>query len=79
MINSDNITSGEIKSRISAGNKSFYGLGQFRIRPTNKEVKIQIHKTMVKSVVGYVTEIWCERKMNMQRLNTRERVIVRML
>jgi hypothetical protein len=44
VINSDNITSGEIKSRISAGNKRFYGLGQFRIRPTSKEVKIHIHK-----------------------------------
>jgi len=57
-INSDNITSGEIKLRISAGNKRFCGLGQFRIRPTSKEVKNQTHKTMLKSVVGYVTEIW---------------------
>jgi hypothetical protein len=50
-----------MKSRISAGNKRFYGLGKFKIRLTNKEVKIQIHKTMVKLAVGYVTEIWCER------------------
>jgi hypothetical protein len=62
VINSDNIKSGEIESRISAGNKRFYGLGQFRIRSTSKEVKIQIHKTMVMSVVGYVTDIWCERE-----------------
>ena len=58
VINSDNITSEEIKSGISAGAKRFYGLGQFRVRPTSTEVKIQIHKTMVKSVVGYVIEIW---------------------
>jgi hypothetical protein len=45
MINSDNVTSGEIKSRISAGNKRFYG-------PTSIEVKIRINKMMVKSVVG---------------------------
>jgi len=48
------------KLRISVGNKRFYGLGQFRIRPTSKEVTIQIHKTMVKSAVGNVTEICCE-------------------
>ena len=59
LINSDNIISGEIKSRISAGNRLFHGLGQiFRLRPVSTEVRTQIHKTMVKSVVGYVTEIW---------------------
>jgi hypothetical protein len=72
LINSDNITSGVIKSRISAGNKCFYKLVHFRIRPKSTEVKIQIHKTMVKSIIGYVTEIWCvrEREMDMERLNT---------
>jgi hypothetical protein len=52
-INSKYLISDEIKSRIPAGNRSFYHLRQiFRSRAISKAVKIQICKTMVKPVVA---------------------------
>ena len=44
LINSINLISDEIKSRITAGNRCFYNLRQiFRSRTMSKAVKIKIH------------------------------------
>ena len=54
LINSKNLTSDEIKSRIAASNRCFYSRRQiFRSRAMSKAVKIKIYKTTVKPVVVY--------------------------
>jgi hypothetical protein len=59
LINSINLISVEIKSRITADNRCFYSLKLiFRSRTKSKAVKIKIHKTMVKPVAVYGSETW---------------------
>jgi hypothetical protein len=43
----------------------------------NKAVKIKIYKTMVKPVPGYRSETWAVTEMDMKRLDTCERKILR--
>ena len=77
-INSKYLISDEIKSRIPAGNRCFYHLRQiFRSIAMSKAVKIQICKTMVKPVVVYGSETWTVTEMDMKRLGTWERKILR--
>jgi hypothetical protein len=77
LINSKNIISKEIKSRIITGNRCFYSLGQIFISTaTSKSVKLK-YKTMVKSTAVYGSETWPLTKMERKRLNTWERKILR--
>jgi hypothetical protein len=56
LINSENVISHEIKSKISASNRGFYSLRQiFGSRAMRKAVKIKVYKMMVKSV-KYILE-----------------------
>jgi hypothetical protein len=78
LINSVNLISDEIKSRITAGNRCLYSLRQiFRTRTMSKAVKINIHKTMVKPVAVYGSETWVMTEMDMNRLGTGENKILR--
>ena len=77
MINSK---SEEIKSRIAEGNICVYNLGQlFRSRAMSKAVKIKINKMMVKLVVMCGNETWPVKEMDMKRLNTWEKKILRVI
>jgi hypothetical protein len=56
----------------------FYSLGQiFRHRAMSKAVKCKIYITLVKPVVVYGSETWTMREIDMKRLNTLERKILR--
>jgi len=78
LINSKNLISVEIKSRIAGGNRCFYSLRQiFRSRATSKAVKIKIHKKMVKRVAVFGSEMWAKTKMDIKRLGTWKREILR--
>ena len=69
MTNSKNLVSDEIKSRIAAINRCFYGLRQiFRSTVVRKAVKIEIYKTKVKPVVVLGRETWAMAVMVMTRL-----------
>jgi len=71
LINSINLISDKIKSRITAGTRCFYSLRQiFRSRTMSKTVNIKIHKTMVKPVSVYGSETWAMTEMDTNRLGT---------
>ena len=76
--NTKNLKSDEIKSRTASGNRYFYTLRQiFRSRAMSKVVKIKIYKTKVKPVAVYGSETWALTEMDMKRLGTGERNILR--
>jgi predicted phosphohydrolase len=77
-INSRYLISDEIKSRIPAGNKCFYHLRQiFKSTAMSKAVKIQICKTMVKPIAVHGSETWTATEVDMKRLGTWDRRILR--
>ena len=56
----------------------FYSLGQiFRHRAISKAVKYKIYIMLVKPVVVYGSETWTMTEIDMKRLNTWERKILR--
>jgi hypothetical protein len=77
-INYKNLISDEIQSRIAAGNRCFYSIRQiFRSTAMSNEVKIEIYKMMVRSVVVFGGETWAMNERDMKRLGTWERKILR--
>jgi hypothetical protein len=67
-----------MKSRIAAGNRCFYSPRQiFGSRATNKAVKIKKCKTMVEPAVVFGSETWAMTEMDVTRLGTWERKILR--
>ena len=61
LINSNNLISDEINSRIVAGNRGFYSLRQiFMSRAVSQLFKAEVYKTMVKpaAVFGSETGLW---------------------
>ena len=67
LINSINLISDEIKSRITARNRCLYSLRQiFRTRTMSIAVKINIHKTMVKPVAVHGSATWALTEMDMK-------------
>ena len=78
VINSKNILSEEIKSRIAARNRCFHSLEQiFRPRAMSKTVKMNLHKTMVKPDVVYISETWPMTGTDVKILYTWDRKILR--
>jgi len=53
LINSKNVISDEIKSRIAASNRCFYLRQIFKSRVMRKAVKIKIYKMVVKPVAVF--------------------------
>jgi hypothetical protein len=59
--NNDNNT--EIKSRIIAGNKSYYSVWPLlRSKAVSRTTKIRMYKTIIIPVVLYESEAWCNGK-----------------
>ena len=78
VINSKNILSEEIKSRIAARNRCLHSLEQiFRPRAMSKTVKMNLHKTMVKPDVVYISETWPMTGTDVKILYTWDRKILR--
>jgi hypothetical protein len=67
----------EIKMRIAAGNRCYYGLQLFRSRTVSRIVKIKIYKTILKPVVVFGCEAWSMTEKDKTRLNMWERKILR--
>jgi len=71
LIDTKHLISDEIKSKIAASNRCFYGLRHiFRSRSVSKAVKIKIHKTEVKPVVLCGSATWVMTEMDMKRMDT---------
>jgi hypothetical protein len=59
LINSKNVISDEIKSRLAAGNRSFYSLRQISMSTAkSKAAKIKLYKMMVTTDVVYEVKKW---------------------
>jgi hypothetical protein len=68
----------EIKMRIAAGNRCYYGLQHlFRSRTVGRIVKIKINKTILKPIVMLGCEAWSMTEQDKTRLNMWERNILR--
>lgn len=77
-ITNNNETSEEIKTRIAAGNKSFYVLKNiFQSRNTSRNIKKRIYKTIIKPVVTYGSETWILKMEDQENLCIFERKILR--
>jgi hypothetical protein len=63
----------EIKMRIAAGNRCYYGLQQ----NSEQNSKIKIYKTILKPVVMFGCEAWSMTEEDKTRLNMWERKILR--
>jgi hypothetical protein len=78
--NAKNLIRDEIKSRVAAGNTYFYSVRQiFRSRATSKAVEIKMYKRMVKTAVVVERENCAVTEMDMKRLGTWGREILRKL
>lgn len=68
----------EIKSRIAAGNRSYFSLIRvFRTCNLSRNLKIKVFKTIVKPVVTYGSETWTLAKADEELLRRWERKILR--
>jgi hypothetical protein len=68
----------EIKMRIAAGNRCYYGLLHlFGPRTMSRRVKIKIYKTILKPIVIFGCEAWSMTEKVKTRLNMWERKILR--
>jgi hypothetical protein len=58
-VNGNNSIEGEIKERISVGNKAYYANKDlFRSRLLTKNSKLRMYQTLVRPVVTYAYETW---------------------
>jgi hypothetical protein len=68
----------DIKEKIAAGNRCLCALDNvLKARPTAKEIKIRIYKTIIKLVVTYGSEVWTITDRIASILMTWERKILR--
>jgi hypothetical protein len=68
----------EIKARIHAGNKCYFGLNKlFKSRMLSKSLKIQLYRTLIRPVVMYGCETWTFHKIQQNTLLVFERKILR--
>jgi hypothetical protein len=68
----------EIKMRIAAGNRCYYGLQHlFRSRTVSRIVKIKIYKSIFQPIVMFGCEAWSMTEKDRTRLNMWERKILR--
>jgi hypothetical protein len=59
LINIKNSISQEIKRRIVAANRSYYGLNKiFKSKYLPWRTKIRLHKTIIKPAITYGSEVW---------------------
>lgn len=68
----------EIGARIQSGNKCLYGLAKLLgSRSHSKDLKIQLHITLIRPVITYGAETWPLRKSDERKLLVLERKILR--
>uniref|UniRef100_A0A1B0DKU4 Histone H2A n=1 Tax=Phlebotomus papatasi TaxID=29031 RepID=A0A1B0DKU4_PHLPP len=77
-VNSKNVVSTEIASRINQGNRAFYALLHlFKSRSLSIHTKLKLYKTLVRPVVTYSCESWTITKADENKLASFERKILR--
>jgi hypothetical protein len=77
-LNQTNSIHSDIQARIGAGNRCYYTFGKvMKTRAINKNLKLQIYKTIIRPVVTYGCETWTLTHQNEQRLRIFERKILR--
>jgi hypothetical protein len=77
LITQNNEIGTEIKARIQAANKCYFGLTMLlRSRVISKNLKSQIYQTLIKPVVTYGSETWTMRKKDENALLVFERKIL---
>jgi hypothetical protein len=78
LITADNNTSAEIKARLAAGNRCYYGLlRHLRSRLISRKTKVLIYKTLIRPVLTYASESWTLTKKDENTLLVFERKILR--
>ena len=78
LIRADGDTTVEIKKRVMAANRCFYGLKrQLRSKLLTKETKFNIYKTLIRPVLLYGSETWPTTKSDEQLLCTFEHKVLR--
>jgi hypothetical protein len=57
VLNEENDTGLEIRSRVMAGNKCYYALGSImRSKSISRKSKLKIYRTVIKPIVTYASE-----------------------
>lgn len=78
IINGENNRSVEIKERILAGNRAYWGYQKFlRDKNITRKTKLRIYKTAIRPVVTYAAETICLTKQDENKLRIFERKILR--
>ena len=78
MLTQQNEINNEVKARIQAGNRCYFGLTKLlRSRTLSTNLKIQIYRTLIKPVVTYGSETWTLRKTDENSLTVFERKVLR--
>jgi hypothetical protein len=78
LITQQNEIGTEIKARIQAANKCYFGLTKLlKSRVISKNLKSQIYQTLIKPVVTYGSETWTLRKKDENALLVFERKVLR--
>ena len=77
MVTCDNDVRREVKRRIAAANRAFYGLrSQLRSRSLHVRSKLALYKTLILPVALYAHEAWTSRKSDRRALGVFERKIL---
>ena len=78
MVTCDNDVSREVKRRIAAANRAFYGLrSQLRSRSLHVRSKLALYKTLILPVALYGHEAWTLRESDRRALGVFERKVLR--
>jgi len=78
LITQNNEIQEEIKARIHAVNRCYFGLNKlFKSRILSKNLKIQLYRTLIRPVVMYGCETWTLHKIQQNNLLVFERKILR--
>ena len=78
LITQQNEIGTEIKARLQAANKCYFGLTKLlKSRVISKNLKSQIYQTLIKPVVTYGSETWTMRKNDENALLVFERKVLR--
>ena len=70
-------TGTEIQTRLMSGNRGIYGLGKLlRSKNVFKKTKLRIRKTVLPSIVTYVSEVWTLNIAQRNRIRPWERIVL---
>jgi sorting nexin-29 len=70
VLNEENYTGLEIRSRVMAGNKCYYALGSImRSKSISRKSKLKIYRTVIKPIVIYASETWVLKEKGIIMLN----------